>query len=776
MTGRRKIGLAAVLASAIAVAIWWIFCLPSSLFSDPTCTVLTDRDGELLAARIAPDGQWRFPPGDSVPQRFKECLLRYEDHRFYTHSGMSIRSLLRAANQNLKSSTVVSGASTLTMQLMRLSRKRSGRSPLQKTVEIAWATRAEWRYSKDEILLLYASNAPFGGNVVGLEAAAWRYYGRPPHELTWAEAATMAVLPNAPGLIYPGRNPKYLLAKRNRLLERLCGAGKIDSITLQLSLAEPLPGAPLPLPQIAPHLMAFAGVSGYGGIRVATTLSADVQGTMTDLVDDHVKLLSRNFIHNAAVLVVNVKTGEVLAYAGNASGSEYTRNEANDMIRTPRSSGSILKPFLYGQMIGRGYITPWQLVADIPTQYAGFAPKNFDEKYSGALQAHLALARSLNIPAVRMLKEYGVPLFHQDLNRMGFSTMNNPPSHYGLSLILGGAETTLWDLASAYRNISAQVQWQGGLATLKALHFAKADSAKVASTWPMDAGAAWAVTEALSLVNRPEAEANWDSFAGAQRIAWKTGTSFGFRDAWAIGYNREYVVAVWAGNASGEGRTGITGLNAAAPLLFQAFNRLPVSPWFDAPLNSLAMADICQQSGMRASERCASTAFRQMPVPSLETEACKYCQWVHTTVEGSERVHADCYPTAHMQRKQWFVLPPLQEWYYRHSNPNYGAMPPWAAGCKPDGDDVPMRLIYPREASRVFIPREVGGIRERIVLKATHRNVDAALYWHLGGNFLGTTTVLHHMEIQAAPGKYLLTLVDDDGYRYTREIDIEGQY
>jgi penicillin-binding protein 1C len=673
----------------------------------------------------------------------------------------------------MESNTVVSGASTITMQLMRLSRKRSGRSAWQKFVEIAWATRAEFRYSKDEILLMYTANAPFGGNVVGLEAAAWRYYGRPAHELTWAEAATMAVLPNAPGLIYPGRNPKHLLAKRNRLLTRLCEAGKIDSLSLHLSLAESLPGAPLPLPQLASHLMAFASGSGYNGERVATTLSANVQSTMSSLVDEHVELLSRNHIHNAAMLVLHVKTGEVIAYAGNAASSQYTRNEANDMIRTPRSSGSILKPLLYGQMVGKGYITPWQLQADIPTQYAGFAPKNYDENYSGAVKAHLALARSLNIPAVRMLKEYGVPQFHQDLNRMGFSTIAKPPAHYGLSLILGGAETTLWDLASAYRNISALVQWQEGQASLPVVHFAKADTTEKTGAWPMDAGAAWAVTEALSLVNRPEEEANWDSFAGAQRIAWKTGTSFGFRDAWAVGYNRNYVVAVWAGNASGEGRPGITGLNAAAPLLFKAFNRLPVSDWFDAPEPSLAMADICVQSGMRASERCAGIVYTQIPKASLETQACTYCRWVHTNMDGRARVHADCHNTAQMVRNKWFVLPPLQEWYYRKANPNYKVMPPWAEGCKPDGDDVPMRLIYPRDASRVFIPREIGGIRERIVLKATHRKADAVMYWHLGDTFLGTTTVLHHMEIQAAPGAYLLTIVDEDGYRFTRQIEIE---
>jgi penicillin-binding protein 1C len=767
---QRRTIVIAMLVGASFTVLYWLTCLPAQLFSDPTCTVLSSTNAQILSARIADDGQWRFPQMDSVPKRFATCLITFEDRNFYRHPGVDPAALGRAALQNFRRQSVVSGASTISMQLMRMSRRAARRSIWQKVLEICWATRAEWRYSKDELLKLYASNAPFGGNVVGLDAASWRYFGRPAYSLSWAECAVLAVLPNAPGLIYPGRNLEPLLQKRNRLLQHLHEEGHLDALSLQLALAEPLPGAPLPLPQMAPQLMDRVLREGGGGTLVPTTIDPLMQQKVQALTDRHVEVLSRNFIHNAAVLVLHIETGEVLAYIGNASANGHSRNEANDMARTPRSTGSILKPFLYGQMLTRSQLAPQQLVPDIPTQYAGFAPKNFDESYSGAVPADVALARSLNIPAVRMLKDYGVPVFHNDLRKMGFSTITQAPGHYGLSLILGGAECTLWDLAGAYRKLAAQVAYGAAAGNLPPAHFAvRPDTAGVAVAyqWPMDAGAAWATAEAMAMVNRPEAEGQWEAFAGAQRIAWKTGTSYGFRDAWAAGFNRTHVVAVWVGNASGEGRPGITGLNAAAPLLFDVFADLPAEPWFSALPGLMAQAEMCSESGMRATEQCAKITMRQIPKASLNTLACPYCRWVHTTPDGSRRMHVDCSGSAGIIREGRFVLPPLQEWFFKKSNPNYRGLPPWATGCLPAGEEAPIRLIYPRDVSEVFMPRDLDGRKQAVVLKAVHRSADAELYWHLGQRYLGSTASLHHMELLVDAGEYLLTLMDADGNRYS---------
>lgn len=449
MTLRRKISIA-LAAVLLGMGVWWLFCLPAKLFNKPRSTHILDRNGQLIAAKIANDGQWRFPEADSVPTKFEACIIAYEDRRFYKHLGFSPAAVIRAAWQNITTGEVVSGASTLTMQAMRMARSPNPRSVFQKTIEIAWATRAEWKYSKEEILNLYASNAPFGGNVVGLETASWRYFNKPSYALSWSESAVLAVLPNAPGMIYPGRNPAELLRKRNMLLLTLHNSGIISEEDYNLALLEDLPTTPLPLPTNANHLLATASKK-YDGKRIHSTIKQSLQSESTNILARRLESLRANHIKHGAILIADTETGEVLAYVGNGKSFGDNDGTANDMITTPRSSGSILKPFLYGAMIESGILTPRRLIPDIPTQYSGFAPKNYDESYSGAVAAEAALARSLNIPAVRMLRDFGIPNFHKTLNESGFTTIINPPSYYGLSLILGGAEVTLWDLVNAYR-------------------------------------------------------------------------------------------------------------------------------------------------------------------------------------------------------------------------------------------------------------------------------------------------------------------------------------
>ena len=640
MTLRRKISivLAAIL---LGMGIWWLFCLPEKLFDKPRSTHILDRNGQLIAAKIADDGQWRFPEADSVPTKFEACIIAYEDRRFYKHLGISPAAVIRAAWQNITTGEVVSGASTLTMQAMRMARSPKPRTVFQKTIEIAWATRAEWRYSKEEILNLYASNAPFGGNVVGLEAAAWRYFNKPSYALSWSESAVLAVLPNAPGMIYPGRNPDELLRKRNVLLLTLRDSGVISQEDYTLALLEDLPTTPLPLPSNANHLLATASKK-YPGRRIQSTIKQSLQNESTNILARRLESLRANHIKHGAILIADTETGEVLAYIGNGKSFGENDGTANDMITTPRSSGSILKPFLYGAMIENGILTPRRLIPDIPTQYSGFAPKNYDESYSGAVAAEAALARSLNIPAVRMLRDFGIPNFHKTLNESGFTTITNPPSYYGLSLILGGAEVTLWDLVNAYRMLGNTLIRYPSRPPYTSIGYSQ-NHKDTLDDFPLNAGSCWAAAEAMALVTRPDEQASWEVFGGSEKIAWKTGTSYGFRDAWAVGLTAKYTVGVWVGNAAGEGRPGITGLNAAAPILFDIFNILPDVNWFNPPSGELTQTEICIQSGMRASERCGHVRTEQIPKTSLETSACTYCQWTHLDETESFRVHADCY-------------------------------------------------------------------------------------------------------------------------------------
>jgi len=310
----------------------------------------------LLGASIAPDGQWRFPEGNNIPDKFKTAIVLFEDKRFYSHPGVDVRSLIRATQQNLKAGKIVSGGSTLSMQVIRLSRNKQ-RTFFEKLVELILATRLELRYSKEEIVALYAAHAPFGGNVVGIEAACWRYFGRDAEELSWSEAALLAVLPNNPALIHPGKNRDELKAKRDRLLLRLLNTGNVDSITYQLSVSEPIPENPVALPRLAPHLLGRVIKEGYAQTRVVTSIDKSLQERLTQLVNYHHEKLKGNRVFNAAAIIVEVKTGRTLAYVGNtASGPEH--DDAVDIVTARRSTGSILKPILFAALLDEPFSLP----------------------------------------------------------------------------------------------------------------------------------------------------------------------------------------------------------------------------------------------------------------------------------------------------------------------------------------------------------------------------------------------------------------------------------
>ncbi len=760
------IGIVSVLAVA---GIWWWFALPDHLFNVDRSTVVLSEEGQLLGARIASDGQWRFPDSDSLPEKYRTSLICFEDEGFYNHFGVSPKAIVRAALQNMEAGKVESGGSTITMQLMRMARGNRNRSVYQKAIETIWATRAECRFTKDEILRIYASNAPFGGNVVGLETASWRYFNKPTHQLTWAESATLAVLPNAPGLMFPGRKPVALLEKRNRLLNKLHQKELISSSELELALLEPVPEAPLPLPDLAHHLVDYYHL--HKGDRILeSTIDMSTQREATTILETHIERLRHNRVENGALLIIDNYTQEVKAYVGNGLVNKTGADRENNMILTPRSSGSILKPFLYGLAYESGEITPAQLIPDIPTEYGGFAPKNFHETYDGAVAAEEAMARSLNIPAVRLLKDYGVPPFLHELNKMGFETLDRSPSHYGLSLILGGGEVSLWDLAQAYSGLAQKLIHPSSSEAISLIHFEKRKTVdKVKYQMPLSEGTVWNLLNGLVKVKRPGVESTWKLFDG-QPIAWKTGTSFGFRDAWAVGVSRSYTVAVWVGNANGEGRPGLTGLDAAAPILFDVFNGLPSSHWFSEPYGDLKEYKLCSASGMVATDNCELANSRKLP-KSASPASCNRCHVFFTDANGA-RVNPECHLVSDMVPTKRFVLPTIQAWYYQKSHSDYKGVPALAEYCSEEANREMISLIYPKANSSTIIPREIDGIRESLILKAVHTRDDAKLYWHLNEAYIGSTESFHHMEISPEKGDYQLNISDQYGNSFKTKIRV----
>lgn len=750
-----------VAGALLGLGIWFGVCLPDPLFTSPTSTILEDADGRLMAGRIAADGQWRFPEADSLPEKFVRSIIYFEDEYFYQHPGFNPVSFWRALKQNIKAKHVVSGGSTLSMQTIRLSRKGKSRSIFEKLIEVILAVRMELGYSKDEILRMYASHAPFGGNVVGLDAASWRYYGRNAHQLSWGEMTVLAVLPNAPSLIYPGKNSDLLRNKRNRLLDKLLAKGVIDSTTCELAKEEPLPGKPHSIPNITPHLLDRAIREGHDGKRLRTSIHMALQENVNRIVKDYHGILSQNEIHNMAVLVLDIRTGQVVAYTGNSNCPDEGSGRAVDVIMAPRSTGSILKPFLYTFMLQDGAILPDQLVPDIPTRISGYAPKNFELTYDGAVPASEALARSLNIPAVLMLQDYGLEQFHHKLKSLDLSTINRPVEHYGLSIILGGAEATLWDLGNAYMNMARTLNRQPDLRSATYLS-GTPPKEKTELQHVFDPAALWWTIEAMSSLNRPLQETGWQEFSSSQRVAWKTGTSFGHRDAWAIGFTPDHLVGVWVGNADGEGRPGLTGLSAAAPILFRVFKQLPQGKWFDEPQVHMTSVTICKESGFLATATCPHQETIHVPENAGRAASCPYHQLVHLDSTGQYRVSSGCYAVSDMKTTSWFVLPPVQEWYFKRNNPGYRPLPPYRKDCVPNSVHN-MAVIYPKENSGIFIPRDLDGNMEKAVFEIAHRQPSTLAFWHLDDQFVGTTQYEHRLELSALPGNHIMTVVDEKG-------------
>ncbi|MEI6122365.1 MAG: penicillin-binding protein 1C [Bacteroidota bacterium] len=758
--------------------------LPSPLFHDPTSSVIQDQNQNLMGARIANDGQWRFPPGSQIPYKFEKALIQFEDKYFYLHNGVNPISIAKAVFRDIKARKIISGGSTITMQVVRLSRKGKSRTIFEKIIESYLAIRLELTYSKKQILQLYAANAPFGGNVVGLDAASWRYFGKSPEKLSWAEAATLAVLPNSPSLIFPGKNQQKLKQKRDRVLTMLYKCKYLGNDQLWLAQNEPLPTKPFPLPQLAPHLLDRAINQGYKGKRIQTTLDVSFQEIVKNIIDRYHEKQKANNVNNAAALVLDVETGNVLAYIGNTNDPLHPEYGCNvDIITSARSTGSILKPFLYAAMLNDGQLLPNSLVPDTPIQLGSFIPENFSLTYDGAVPAKKALSRSLNVPAVKMLQAYGINRFNYILKKIGLTTLNKPPSHYGLSIILGGAEANLWDMAGAYASMARTLNhYQTFNSRYSKNDFhppnyiyqqypPKTSGTDKASY--LSASSIWFTFQAMNEVSRPDEDAQWQQFTSSAKIAWKTGTSYGSRDAWAIGTNPQYVVAVWVGNSDGEGRPGMTGLTYAAPIMLEIFKALKPHGWFYAPYDDMIQLPVCRNSGFKATNLCETIDTVWVQKNGAKTQGCPYHQIILLDATLQWRVNSNCESVSNIQPQKWFILPPVIEYFYKTKNPFYKTLPPYRADCMPtDNTTNALDMIYPKNNSRIYIPVDINGTRQKLVFKAADNTPSIKIYWYLDNTFIGITQDFHQMGLTPPPGMHQLTLVNQKGISLTINFEI----
>ena len=731
-------------------------CIPVPRFDKPYSTVLTARNGELLGAKIADDGQWRFPATNNYSQKYVTCLLEYEDRWFYYHPGFNPVSFVKALIANIKAGEVVRGGSTISMQVVRLSRDNPPRTYSEKFLEVILALRLELRYSKKEILDLYAANAPFGGNVVGIDAAAWRYFHTTPDELSWAEAATLAVLPNAPALIHPGRSRELLKKKRDELLQRV-----LPKEDAELAMMEDIPSRPFDMPMSAYHYLTEQEKKHHGEL-INSTIDATLQQSVTDIMKRHHELNMLNSIDNAAVYVVDYLNNEVIAYVGNNMDAEDAHMV--DMVQAQRSTGSILKPFLFAAMLDEGTLLPQLVIPDIPMSLSGFTPKNYSGEYWGAVTADKALQNSLNAPFVHLLREYGQQRFHALLRQLGLRGIVYDAEHYGLSLIVGGAEASLYDITNAYAKMGRK------LASHVNEHYEVIVDEDIS---PFSAEAIAETFHVMLGLTRPMSQTGWGGFASSRQVAWKTGTSFGFKDAWAVGLTDHYAVGVWVGNADGEGRPGLTGVGAAAPILFDVIGKLNDNYTYPANTSESVEIEVCAESGYPKSEYCQHTKMIRVVDVENQTGVCPYHKKVFLDESRQYRIKPDCYSIDQKNFDVFYVLPPVMEWFYKKHSPLFRPLPALYPGCGTTHPDDVMDFVYPKSDARVTIPIGIRGDRQQVVFEIAHRNPQKTIFWTLNDKFLGQTRLNHQMPIDVERGTYTLRCVDEDGIELIRKIVVQ---
>lgn len=743
------------LLALLALAAWGLR-LPAGISDAVWSPVLYAADGSVLSARTATDQQWRLVPNTELPDKYIVALTTYEDRYFFRHSGVDGLAIARALRDNRRAGTVVSGGSTITMQLARLTLDRLGGRARQRTVgaklrEMGLALRMERRWSKTRILTEYAAHAPFGGNTVGLWAASLRYFGREVGTLSWAESALLAALPRNPSWLNLSSQRAALRERRDNLLRSLHAAGAFDRITLELALSEPLPAAPRPMRDLAPHLLTQRIAQDPRGTqRHLSTIDPVLQRSSAHIVRSHQVRLANLGAENAAVVIYDIASDRLLAYHGNfpAGGSLAAPAAFVDHASAPRSTGSVLKPVLFAAMLDAGQLLPGQLIADVPTVIGGFVPENHTRSYRGAVPAREALTLSLNVPLALLLRDYGTARLYDVLQDAGLSTLHRRPERYGLTLVLGGAEGRLTELTRMYAGMARAV-----------LHSSAGDSSDFAG---ISSAAWWTTLVALQDVTRPGADSLWREYGG-QPVSWKTGTSYGSRDAWAIGINGTVAIGVWVGNSDGRGAAGIRGSEAAAPLLFDLFGVAPAGVALPRPDDAVPLR-VCSQSGLPARAGCPSRT-EWVPQAAVDGPGNTIDRTVVMDAERRYRVHAGCPPELGQTTVHRMVLPPAMAWFYRATSASYLGLAPFHPECTTGAQDAGsvVAIAYPRDGAGVYIPREYGGEPGAVVLRAYHHDRRSQLHWHLDGTYLGSTVEIHQLEARPGRGVHTLTVVDERG-------------
>jgi penicillin-binding protein 1C len=727
---------------------------PLEAFLRPPAVAVLDADGKPLRLFLPADERWRLPLTlDELPAELPTALIAAEDGRFYRHPGVDPLAILRAGWQNLLAGRVVSGGSTLTMQLARMA------DPVPRTLsaklrEAIRALQLERRYSKRELLEIYLNVAPYGGNLEGVGAASWFYFGKQASLLSPGEIALLVALPRSPTAYDPTRNPAAARLARDRLLARLEADGVFDSQQAAAGRRQPVPRRRQPVPFQAPHFARWAAARAPGETRVATTLDRSAQRIAEAQVARHLPALRGQGIAQTAVVVLETRGRRLRALVGSAGFLEPGRAGQVDGAIARRSPGSALKPFLYALAFERGAIVPEAYLLDVPTDFAGYVAENYDGRYNGRVTARQALQRSLNAPAVRLLARVGLQPFHRLLENGGISTLDRPVGRYGLPLVLGAGEVSLLELTNLYAALADGGQYQP---------LAWRDPAAPVTTEALfSRETAWLVTEILRQVERPDLPASWRLARDVPAVAWKTGTSYGHRDAWAVGYSGDYTIGVWVGNFDGAARQGISGAEHAAPLLFDLFRALePGGGRAGRPPGlRIERLEVCALSHQLPGAWCPTrTRIEYLPGRS-RIGRCDHHRRVRiANVAGSPAFgNTTHYP------------PELVAWWRSEGHP----LPddPILAADNSTAGDAP-RIVSPDAATPYHLRRDAPREHQRIPLIAQAGLDVERLYWYRDGLLVASGLPGERLFLDPRQGTHRLVVTDDrgrsDGLSYSVE-------
>ncbi len=687
--------------------------------------IIYARDGSVLHAFLSRDDKWRMKTElDEIIPELREAIIFKEDQYFYYHPGVNPAAIIRAAFNNTLTGRKTSGASTITMQVARLLEPKE-RTYSNKLVELFRALQLEWHFSKAEILQLYLNLVPYGGNVEGVKSASVLYFGRLPDQLSLAQIVILAIVPNRPTSLYLGRNNPLIRQERDRWLKRFRNSQLFEAKIITDALAEPLEASRIPVPQLAQHLAYRLKATHPDADNMQTTLRKNVQDKVQQLAYNYHKRLEKYNIHNLAVIVVNNRTMEVEGYLGSPDFKDGEHAGQVDGVRAVRSPGSTLKPLVYALGIDAGKITPKTVIADVPSNFAGYAPENFDRQFNGPVTVEKSLIYSLNIPSVKVLHDIGMPLFLQKLKSARFAQIAKDERKLGLSIILGGCGVTLEELAGLY----AAFANGGRFANLQYLLPEKDSEETTKKHIPLiSEPSAYMLSAILSQAIRPDLPNNFESSYHVPRVAWKTGTSYGRRDAWSIGYDRQYTIAVWVGNASGEGVRELTGADIATPLLFHLFNSIGYNTQTSriAAPPKLHFRMVCTESGLPPAEGCGhQVADYYLPLVS-PTQPCNHLKEVAVSSDGTFSYCTACQSAG--AKKKWYPnLSPELMAFYGNEGLAYQAIPPHNPACTRIFDAGAPRIISPSDGKEYLLE---GGEGTDMLLSCQAGNDVRKVYWY----------------------------------------------